>query len=412
MRALQVWLPTFASKINLPDAGRDARRAFELWRNESLVFLLPELKEPKRFSANGVHALAIPSEQLDRIDILHINSEGAIYAPTASALPPTVDGLLEAWLNVPKLGGFELVPPQASFPFPVPRFDPEWSGYDVLSFDPSPGAMLPFVAKNTETREVTAAWPPEGSPLTVSPEAESCELFPLTNVNGCIDDAVTADGERVLRKFLKWPAPLDRFMPFLSGLDDLFCLQQTARIARQATTAPAEAYLAADRSAEPYLFNGHSTRELSWLRPALKQKGAQHVLLQAEERGLLVPQALRSRPWDDALLQELLKLASWQEVLRQTIPIRRAWGATGLFWSLFLDRLEEGRTFATCQKCNRIIAAGPDKKFCSAADDRGCFRSRRAADQRRSRANRENEVFQNIVCLRSASPSLTLCKPP
>jgi hypothetical protein len=67
------------------------------------------------------------------------------------------------------------------------------------------------------------------------------------------------------------------------------------------------------------------------------------------------------------------------------VPIRRVWGATGLFWALLLERLEEGRPSASCRRCGRIIWGKQGKRFCSPSDDLLCFRERRAADRRNSR---------------------------
>jgi hypothetical protein len=45
MRPLQIWLPWLGRGIKNPESGRDAMRAFELWRDEVVVWMLPDLRE-------------------------------------------------------------------------------------------------------------------------------------------------------------------------------------------------------------------------------------------------------------------------------------------------------------------------------------------------------------------------------
>ena len=87
-------------------------------------------------------------------------------------------------------------------------------------------------------------------------------------------------------------------------------------------------------------------------------------------------------------MKEALEQDSWRKWLEESVPIRRAWGAVGLFWALLLDRLEARRPFVICERCGRIISGKAGKKFCGKADDAECFNGRRAVDQRRSRHGR------------------------
>jgi hypothetical protein len=226
-------------------------------------------------------------------------------------------------------------------------------------------------------------WPLEGSPATISPDAESLRRFHLKSVTGAdIPEAVTSTGDRALRVFLEWIKPLDRLMGVLSAVDDILCQAQMAELARSSRARPKEALAKARRLAGPFLFDGHSTFELSWFRPGLAQKGISHILLTAEDKGLRITKSLRDRRWEDIGAEELLAIPEWKKVLSKSVPIRRVWGGCGLFWALFLDRLEEFRSFSSCERCRGLISGKQGKRFCSATDDANCFKARRAADRR------------------------------
>jgi hypothetical protein len=173
----------------------------------------------------------------------------------------------------------------------------------------------------------------------------------------------------------------------LSSLDDIHAQAQMAKLARQSTADLARALRAAAVTAQPYLSAGHSTGEHIWFRPTLERDGPQHILFKAEDQGLIVPPRLRRR-WDADALNEVLKQDAWQKWLAEPIPIRRAWGAVGLFWILLLDHLEAQRSFTVCRRCGRIISGKEGKRFCGKSDDSACFNDRRAADQRHSRRGR------------------------
>lgn len=383
---MQLWLPSLGRSLNFPEVGRDAQRAFKVWRGEPVVWMLPELRTPVRWSSLGIWNLAVPSEELDKIDILHISEKGRIYAPGVKGnLPSTLDGLLDCWLNVDKLGGATFVYPPESFPLTVPRIDPEKGvSYYRRALSFGPGAYLPITSVDQKSAEVTMRWPPEGSPAPVSPEAESVARYPLTQTESDPRIVMTETGDRALHVLLRWPAPLDTIMPVLSGMDDIHAQAQLSNIARLSSSDHAQSVRTAEIGAQRYLFSGHTTLEHSWLRPALAENGVRHVIFKAEDRGLIVPKSLRNR-WNLTAINELLKRDEWRRWLGEVVPIRRVWGAAGLFWILLLDRLQAGRPFGSCETCGRIISGKAGKQFCGKSDDIQCFRSRRTTDKRRSR---------------------------
>jgi hypothetical protein len=390
MKPLQLWLPCLGRSLNFPEVSRDAQRAFELWQGEAVVWMLPEIRTPVRWSSRGIRNLGVPSEEIDKIDIVHVSEKGQIYAPGAEGhFPSTLDGLFDCWLNVWKLGGATFISPPEPFPMIVPHIDPgKGVSYHrrVLRF--GPGAYLPFSSVDQKSAEVTMRWPPEGLPSPVSPEAESVARYPLTQTDSDPSLVMTGNGDHALHVWLRWPAPLDTIMPLLSSADDIHAQTQLSNIARLSSSDHAQSLRAAEIGAQRYLFSGHTTLEHSWLRPALAENGAPHVILKAEERGLFAPKSLRDQ-WNvtasNELLKELLKLDEWCERLAEVVSIRRVWGAAGLFWTLLLDRLQAGRPFISCETCGRIISGKAGKQFCGKSDDIQCFRSRRTTDKRRSR---------------------------
>jgi hypothetical protein len=392
MRPLQLWLPFLGQSINSEEVGRDAQRAFQEWRGEPTVWLLPELEKPLRWVEHDTPQLAVPSEGFDRVDIVHVNKDGYVYAPTATErfVRRTVDGLLEAWLNVLKKGGPILVRAPNFVPLLAPHVTAEGVTFAPRTVDFAPGPFIPIVAVESRSKTVGMFWPPAGSPATVSPEAESLKRFPLERVEAAgVPEAVTSKGERAPWVFLQWPKPLRTLMPVLSSLDDMHSLALMMKFAQDRGGEPVELLTKAKSYAGRYLFDGHTTLEFSWFRPSFEQKGIRHIVLTAEDKGLTIPEALRKEPWDKGLLGQLLSRDDWTTVLSQLVPVRRVWGASGLLWALLLERLESGRGFVSCERCGRVISGKLGKRFCAASDDIVCFRARRTAERRVLRLRRK-----------------------
>lgn len=382
VRPLQLWLPRLGGGIGNPKIGRDAARSFQCWEGEALLWMLPELRHLVRWEVAGIRNLALPSEQFERIDIVHVTADGLVDAPTAhNILPADIDGLLDAWLNV---RGLELYSPRA-FTVAVPRVGPDGTiadGRRRLTF--GPGAYMPFSAVHRRSRSVTLRWPPAGSPRPVSPEAENVRRFPSKLVDSDPPAVVTEKGDLAPQLFLRWPKPFEPLMPLLSGLDDIYAQVQMASIARRSRSDPQGALKAATVAAHPYVFQGYASREDAWLWPTLRTKGLPQVFWKAENDGLSVPP--RSN-WSKIGFEQALKQEDWRRWCAQLVPVCRVWGPIGLFWALLLDRLEERRLFSGCERCGRIIAARRrGKRFCGRSDDPECFNNRRAGDKRRARS--------------------------
>jgi hypothetical protein len=75
--------------------------------------------------------------------------------------------------------------------------------------------------------------------------------------------------------------------------------------------------------------------------------------------------------------------------MRASIPIRRAYGAVGLFWALLIDRLEASLPYQICERCRYLLEGKrrgkKTKRMCGPHDNRRCYNERKAANMRDSR---------------------------
>jgi hypothetical protein len=388
MKPLQLWLPSFGRTLNFGPVSRDARRAFEAWDGELIIWMLPEIKRLVRWRSGGVKHLAVPSEEFEKIDVLHIDDSGTVYAPEVMGeLPRTIEGLLEAWLNVGKTDPVAFVPAPEHFPILAPVIRSN-NGvlYTVRNLGFGAGTFLPVASVDLDGREVTLKLTKEGAPSPISFEAESSVRFAATRAPEDGRLVMTEDGERALHVFLRWPPPVDRIMPLLSSLDDIKAQAHMSKVASLSSIDRRKALRLAELEVQPHSFNGLAT-----VRHSLIGKGLDHILFIAEDqpsdRGLKQRSVWRRRK---PSIDDLLKIRKWRDWLESMVPTRRVWGATGLFWTLLLDNLNVGQSFAQCENCGRLFSGKKGKRFCGENDDPQCFRKRRAVDQRRSRLGQKS----------------------
>lgn len=372
MQPLQLWLPALGSSLGRPEVAADAQRAFGAWRGETRVWLLPDLDRPSaRWAvAPGIFELAMRSELIDALDVYHIDERGRAVGPWVKGRFPNgqVDGLLDAWLNVGKHGGCQSFQSPKEITLRIPRIGKREVIYQEVKIPLEPGPSFPVevIEADKKTARLAVFWPPKDRPIppTVFPSAESLR-------------SPDPFGSSV--SFINvWPKPIGPPMGFLSDFDDLFAQGQMVAIARKDANDHAGALQAARHQAGPYLSEGHTTLEWAWFYPTRWHEGDQGVAFAAEARfnlssgdGDELDKAIRSRPW--------------QSVLARRVPIRRAWGALGLFWSLLLNRLEATEGFAVCERCGHLSQGKRGKRFCGPKDNADCYRARRAEDRRRER---------------------------
>lgn len=378
MEPLQVWVPLVGAGLGFPDVARDVQRAFLEWDHDHRVWLLPGLTRQIRWREEGVQLLGLPAERLECVDVYHVGENGFVSGPANFDRFPgrRVDGLLEAWLNVP---GTHAVRWAAPWPIeiPVPEIAGEEIGYRNVKFTVP---VLPFMP---EAEGGLLLKHPQRAASAVFPEAEVSEALRELHgelwTSGSEDRAIfSKDGS-----FIRRAAALEATGPlkglFVGGvtLDGLHHWVKMSGVLRQARTDPAGALHRALTLAGPYLSTGRSTRAKTWLQPTLSE---------VEDYDLAVQRAATlglnsARNWEEAKSS-----TQWRAYMTEYIPVRRAWGPIGLFWVLLLERLKSAQVVNNCIRCGRKLIGTRRKQLCGRGDNAECYRQRRADDRRRERS--------------------------
>jgi hypothetical protein len=360
----------------------------EAWSGELKVWLLPELKEPVRWYEQmgkiRFPVLGVPAEHMDQLSVYHVGINGQVWGPAShSIFPQGLDGLLEAWLNLPMLeSGIKFYSAPQSIIAAVPLVTKKGVRYRKSQFHLVPGPTWPIVGIDSRSRAVTIKWPPHDlRPVPVSPEAESAQYFgPLRRVvQKGLPIALSQRHPtfRSLHLICMLPEPLKRLAPNGVGMDTLFGHAQMARIAHLSASDPMRALQKARDAAGIYLTEGQTTQEMAWLFPTIQKVGAEGGLQAAWFHFNL--KKYRT-------LEGAMKSSAWRDEVMKRIPICRSWGILGLFWSLLLDRLDSGAIFNSCENCGRTIPARSGKRFCGSKEDLVCYRARRTANRRTERS--------------------------
>jgi hypothetical protein len=440
MVPMQVWLPTVHAGLGMPEAARDAQRAYAAWSGEGTVWLLPEVKEPGRWARDvqsrklpGGCELTLPAEHWERLDIFHIDADGWAYGIGVDGCFPgrRVDGLLHAWLNTFQTGGVAAHDCPQSVTIERPRITEHGIIYERAPIQLQPVSVLPLLrsgqddhsppllSTGQETQGLTegtgatdhlvlCGWPPEGcSYAPISPEGESAarygRLKRVEEEGRAVAVSQRDPTMRALHLRLHWRPPLAGLLPFGGGLDVLWAQTRMVAIAARSANDPAGALQEAREAAGPYVGVGVTTYELSWFMPALI--ALPQTTEKEKQRYLAEGRSLEDLTWDLAFegarerfgleaqdYGEAVRSGEWKRKMRAPIPIRRAYGAVGLFWALLLDRLEASVPFQKCERCHYLLEGKrrgkKTKRVCGPQDNKGCYNQRKAKDMRRSRARR------------------------
>jgi hypothetical protein len=174
------------------------------------------------------------------------------------------------------------------------------------------------------------------------------------------------------------PKPFIDLVPYGAGIDTLYGNAQMTKFAQLSLKDPEGAVQKAKDAAALYLSEGQTRQDLAWYFPVLAREGPdtalKNVWLQLNLVKYGTPEELSGSP-------------VWGQTMEKLVPIRRAWGVLGLFWTLLLDELEGGRRYGVCNTCGRVFTGKRDKQFCGRKDDISCYRERRASDRRNEREN-------------------------
>jgi hypothetical protein len=193
-----------------------------------------------------------------------------------------------------KEGGVTFVYAPESLTISAPEIESDTVSLRSRAVAIGPGTYMPFDSFDKEKSEVTMKRPPSGSPVPISPDDESALRFPSTKTSSDPPTVMTAEGDAALHVLCRWPNVLDNIMSALSGVDDLLAQTRMAQFARLSQNDQAQALIESEVAGHGYLFDGHTSLEHAWLRPAIAERGVRHVIFKAEERGLLIPKGLRT----------------------------------------------------------------------------------------------------------------------
>lgn len=392
MRPIQVFLPFLGGSLGVPAAARDAARAVQAWRTEHRIWLLPGLERPVRWTESWMGGTAflcaIPSEELNAVDVFHIGENGYAYGPPEfDRFAPDwrVAGLLDAWLNWVN-APTPTIRWQAPFPvgLDVPIFGPDQVAYQHVELDFGAG---PSFRVADDRRGSISFRTPDQSALPISPEAELEEYYRrcFGELRRTISDGVETwlsnkePNVRSLGLTLWADPPLTGFFPTGVNLDALYHWTKMHGVSCQSTSDLRGALRRATDLSAGYVTDGFSTRSHAWFMPTLAEvRDIQTVLQRGAHLGLN-----DARNW-----KQVAASADWQQKMTEIIPIRRVWGSIGLFWALTLDRLERGNPFRACERCGRTLIGYQRKRFCDRRTRPDCFLGRRADDKQRERRAR------------------------
>ena len=221
--------------------------------------------------------------------------------------------------------------------------------------------------------------------IVVSHDNPSCNVLLLHDGGNVLEGSCWAtyrtptDDVKTVLLHDRWPGRLSSVFPYGSGGLDTFKAQRDMVAVAALSRADLDGALQkAEALSRSYLSSGWSSLFNAWLLPQLLGGGEEQVLFDIAGRWNL----------DFTDLEEASRSRELSEKLHQRLPINRAYGVQGLFWSLLLSELGSGKTFGRCERCQRFIRGRSNKRFCSRSDNEECRQTYDAERKRRSRRRR------------------------
>ncbi len=393
---LQIWLPALNYSPLVPRTRRDILRACQLWNGEHRVWFLPGLKEPRSWCRDleglTFRESAVPSESFDRVDVIHVETDGRAYVPARDRKFLKDNGyrlparLYQTWLN----SGFSLLlghPYAIQMEVPV-FYSDRRVGFKTRKLRTAPTSTC-HLRIGKDGRSIIGEWPPPDAdlPKSVSPEAES-EIYygPLQYDPDkrldfgdiqvpLITSPTNPDVVRSLPTRLQWDSPFDEFLPFGGGLDAMYAHAKFRRFAERGLTGKIKLN-EITAEAEPYLSEAESTWEKTWFLPRLAADGDRNALWDLATAYDVDHPDLDS-VWDDP---------AYRALASKPVTVTRIWSWIGYFWWEFLADFKAGRNIRGCMRCGRVISGSKRKGYCNRADNPDCFRARRSKDRREERS--------------------------
>jgi hypothetical protein len=390
MKPLQIWLPALEETVLTDKLSRDLERAQRQWMGETTVWLLPGLEKAVKWGTPErpwSTELAIPAETLDRIDIFHLGDNGYLHGSGRYPrfISACTDKLLDSWLNLPygsEADGIRLLACPTRARFEVPRFEGDRVYYIEQELELGPGEVIPITNTSLEERTIEGRWPPPGFPLpTISPSGESRQdagLMVHAGYAGSVPifESVSAGNKsRCMALLAEWPAPFTDLFLFGGCHDAMLCQSLTKKVTEISLTDPGAALQEALIHSGKFIAGGEAFFKDSWFHPRVNAVSVGDALDQLYLRYSLSFQTI----------EEACDSQEFQEKMMERVVVRRAIGVQGLFWSLLIEKLEEGLKFRLCERCGRILASRKGKRFCDRQTNLECFRAQGASNRRRER---------------------------
>lgn len=394
---VQVWLPLFELTPLNAAYARDLQRAQKEWRGEPVIWLLPDIREVKRwywdFRWFRFWECAVPSETINRILVLHVTEEGFCYPPIGIGLPQSwegkiPEGLFRKWLNA---GRVSLVPGLKEIKTTRPVFEGDRLSYEERLLKVEPGPVVPIVSFDENTGEFTCAWPPPGShlPSSVSPETESQEIcgpvvWEEKPLSPELPTALDRSGSRSVNVWLQWPEPFNEMFPFGGSMDLMFHKALIKRCIEDLNEGKPGVLDEIASWASRFTSQGWTTLELAYIAPTLEARGSKGLLTDIEGKYDIVTESLR----------ELFSHADYCSKFRHQVDIPRVFGWLGYFWWELNQVVNESKEHVPiCERCGWVLQGTRKKRYCGPNDNLECFRSRRAEDKRKERQRQKLEAF-------------------
>ncbi len=269
-------------------------------------------------------------------------------------------GLLDQWLNI-KAIPLDTVTQPMPVTWQVPQFTTAGVVYVPQTRWLIPSNVFPVVEVDC-VHNRWRLWPPQDAPVSVSPEAEAQQYYGAKYVRDPQGFPIlAAEEEQALHGIPKFPAPFDRFFPLVADFDVCWHQQWMVHVAAHNAQDLQGALRRALALAGGYIQEGEACWEDIHHWPAVGDD-------RLRGRSTTIP-----RPAQPSV----------------RIPVRRVWGAIGLFWALLLDQLESRRPYQPCKWCGRLLQGR--KTQCYPEDDPRCYANWRstAKAQQRARHNAE-----------------------
>lgn len=369
MKPIQLWLPQISGGVHSDFRQRDITRAHQLWDRDQVVWLVPGWTGPETWGRNGLRERCIPSEDFETCLILHIGESGRAVGPKAATFPDErIDSLLTAWLrdDEPPFR-LRLGAPGSKKHIRVQLPEPHEVGIRIVEdeFECSIGTMLPIEALDLQRRQIRFAvgnHPGAARPVSIELEADPGAK--------CALEIQSID----------WAAPFASLVPALPSIDDIFARDEMREVARLSETDQRGALMEAIVRSKPWISDGMSTQNLSWLQPIIREEGETGAVIALEARTGIELNSLR-QAYQDVQVRSFLD---------SPVRVSRAWGVPGLMWSLLLDALETGRSFRSCKRCGQMLppSGRSDREYCSKEENPGC---RKAYERERKSKTRSRQ---------------------